>query len=110
MRSSGGVPLAKEVRKRGRTTNRQSEPSHVRGEEAVTLGSDEAAPDELVSGPSRVDQVPVTVDTEKLEGRVGRPGLPGLPVTDGPEADLQEVGSLLAIEAGEDASVPELLR
>ena len=76
----------------------------------MPLRRDQAATDQTIAGPRGVDQIAMPVDAQELEGGVTRARTASLPMADGAKADAEEVRRVLAIEAGEDASIPELLR
>ena len=63
---------------------------------------------DLAGGPSRVDQVAMTVDPEELEGAVADTRPTRFPMPDGSNTDVEELGGLLAIKATENASIAEL--
>lgn len=69
-----------------------------------------AATVDLASRPSRVNQIAVTVYTEKLKGGIADTRPARFPMPDRSDTDVKKLRGLLTIKTTENASVVELRR
>lgn len=75
----------------------------------MVLGRDQAATEDRVTSPCRINESAMLEETQELEGGPRRPGPAKLPATDGAKRHPEHLCGVKASEPGENPGITELL-